>query len=164
MQLHQQNKRDGPAAPERFHKASPLYRPVLHQGVTEEDWEAFIRRWDLFRQRTTLAPRQAVAQLPACCEPELESAPFREDPRISDKTEADILTSMKPLAVLSIALCARRTALMKTVQEPGESVRPYVAAYAGSPMSADGAKRPPPPAAKKKDAPERQRLITPRTL
>ena len=130
MQLHQRNVHDGPQ-PEQLQKAPPLNRPILHQGVTEEDWEAFSRRWDLFSQSTTLTPRQSVAQLLACCEPELESAIFREDPTISDKSEAEILAAMKRLAVLSVALCARRTTLMKTAQEPGERVRPYVARLRG---------------------------------
>ena len=38
---------------------------------------------------------------------------------------------MKRLAVLSVALCDRRTTLMKTVQESGERVRPYVARLRG---------------------------------
>ena len=63
-----------------------------HQGVTEEDWGAFSRRWGLFRQSTTLIPRQSVAQLLACCEPELESALLREDLTTSEKSEAEILT------------------------------------------------------------------------
>ena len=121
MQLHQRNVHDGPQ-PGQLQKAPPLNRPILHQGVTEEDWEAFSRRWDLFSQSTTLTPRQSVAQLLACCEPELESTIFREDPTISDKSEAEILAAMKRLAVLSVALCARRTTLMKTAQEPGECV------------------------------------------
>ena len=133
MQLRQRNVhdvRDGNATGQ-LQKAPPLNRPVLQQGVTEEDWEAFKRRWNLLSQSTTLASRQLVAQLLACCEPELETALFREDPKINEKSETDILAAMKRLAVLSVALCARRTTLMKTIQEPGEWIRPYVARLRG---------------------------------
>ena len=130
MQLRQRNVHDGPGTVQ-LPKAPPLKRPELHQGITDEDWEAFSRRWDLFSSSTTLAPRQLAAQLLACCEPELEISLFREDPRISEKSKTDILGAMKRLAVLSMALCARRTALMKTVQEPGERIRPYVARLRG---------------------------------
>lgn len=130
MQLHQKNVHDSATAA-HLQKAPPLNRPELRQGVTDEDWEAFSRRWDLFRHSMTLAPRQIAAQLLACCEPELEIALFREDPFISAKSETEILAAMKRLAVLSVALCARRTALMNTAQEPGERVRPYVARLRG---------------------------------
>ena len=130
MQLHQRNVHDGPP-PEQRQKAPPLNRPSLQQGITDEDWESFSRRWDLFNQSTSLTPRQVVAQLLACCEPELETTLFREDPKISEKSEAEIMAAMKRLAVLSVALSARRTALLKTVQEPGERVRTYVARLRG---------------------------------
>ena len=130
MQLHQRNVHDGPA-PEQQQKAPPLHRPQLRQDITDEDWEAFDRRWDLFRKSTTLTPRQVVAQLLACCEPELETVLFREDPDIAGKSEEQVLAAMKRIAVLSVALCARRTALLKTGQDPGERVRPYVARLRG---------------------------------
>ena len=128
MQLHQTNVHESGGARQRPPK---MPRPELAQDITEEDWHVFTKRWELFCRGTSLAPQQISAQLLACCEPTLHTALLREDPGIADKPEADILSSMKRLSVLKVALCARRAALLCTRQDPGEPVRQYVARLRG---------------------------------
>ena len=128
MQLHQTNVHESGGARQRPPK---MPRPELTQDITEEDWHVFTKRWELFRRGTSLAPQQVSAQLLACCEPTLHTALLREDPGIADKSEKDILSSMKRLSVLKVALCARRAALLCTRQDPGEPVRQYVARLRG---------------------------------
>ena len=129
MQLHQKNVHDAQA--DGRQKAPEVGRPNLQQGIAEEDWVVFSRRWKLFLKGTRLTRAQVISQLLACCEPSLEAALFREDPNLADKSEADILTAMERLAVVSTALCARRAALLLTCQDPGENVRQYVSRLRG---------------------------------
>ena len=112
-------------------KAPKIDRPTIHQGCTEEDWAAFTRRWELFKAGTALHPSQVTPQLLACCEKDLESALFRDDPLVATKTPDTVLDSIKRLAVVGVALSARRAAALKTSQEPGEPIRQYVARLRG---------------------------------
>ena len=89
MQLHQTNVHESGGARQRPPK---MPRPELAQDITEEDWQVFIKRWELFCRGTSLAPQQISAQLLACCEPTLHTALLREDPGIADKSEKDILS------------------------------------------------------------------------
>ena len=122
MQLHQQNVHGSADTRQRPPK---MPRPTLTQGINEEDWNVFTRQWELFCKGTYLGPCQASAQLLACCEPMLHNALFREDLRIADMSTDDILSVMKRLAVLKVALCARRAAMLSTKQDPAENVRQY---------------------------------------
>ena len=112
-------------------KAPKIDRPTINQGCTEEDWAAFSRRWDLFKSGTALHPSQVTPQLIACCETELESALFQDDPQVASKSADIVLASIKRLAVIGVALSARRAATLKTCQEPGEPIRNYVARLRG---------------------------------
>ena len=122
IQLHQQNVHDSADTRQGPPK---MPRPTLTQGINEEDWNEFTRQWELFCKGTSLGPSQTSAQLLACCEATLHNTLFREDPRIADKKTDDILSAMKRLAVLQVALCARRAAMLSTKQDPAENVRQY---------------------------------------
>ena len=128
MQLHQKNVHE---ARDTRQKPPKINRPTLQQGIGEDDWAAFTRRWDMFQNGTELSPNQVTAQLLACCEPELEAALFREDPTLANKTKDEVLNAMKRLTVLSVALSVRRAKLLQTRQDPGENVRQYVARLRG---------------------------------
>ena len=128
MQLHQKNVHD---QPETRQKPPEIARPTLQQGISEEDWEAFTRRWALFCRETKLPTDRIPAQLMACCELQLEAALFRQDPSVASKCEADILDAMKQLAVMRVALSTRRATLLQTCQDHGEHVRQYVSRLRG---------------------------------
>nr|XP_053655345.1 uncharacterized protein LOC128704271 [Cherax quadricarinatus] len=128
MQLHQKNVHDTRDTRQKPPKINP---PTLQQGIGEDDWAAFTRWWEMFRNGTDLTPNQITAQLLACCEPELEAALFREMPTKASSPEAAVLDAMKRLTVVSVALSVRRAALLQMKQEPGEHVRQYVARLHG---------------------------------
>ena len=90
--------------------------------MNEEDWAAFERRWQLFKTGTDLHASRITAHLIACCDQDLECSLFRNDPHIASKSADDVLASIKSLAVVGVALSARRAALMLTNQDPGETV------------------------------------------
>ena len=73
MQLHQKNQYD--AQSDGRQKPPEICCPTLRQGIAEEDWEAFARRWSMLQKGTRLAEGQVTAQLLACCEPEFEPPP-----------------------------------------------------------------------------------------
>ena len=127
MQLHQANVHD--AAPRQ--RPPKTDRPSLRQGIGDDEWAAFTRRWEVFRNSTDMAAGQVIAQLLACCDSALEIALFRQDPGIAGRTEASVLGSLKQLAVVSVALSARRAAMLQTTQDGGEPVRQYVARLRG---------------------------------
>ena len=127
MQLHQAQVHD--CNPRQ--RPPKISRPSLQQGIGEDDWLAFTRRWEVFRQGTDMAPSQVTAQLLACCESQLEVALYREDSAIASKSSEQVMSAMKRLAVISVALSARRTTLLNTSQEGGEPVRQYVARLRG---------------------------------
>ena len=39
----------------------------MQLNITEEDWEAFKRRWDLFKAGTKMSQAQVTSQLIQCC-------------------------------------------------------------------------------------------------
>ena len=128
MELHQRNKHDS-----SFKQKPPkIDRPDIKLDMGEDDWEAFKRRWKLFKNGTDVSPTQVVPQLIACCESDLESALFREDAELSDKTEDQVLEAIRKLAVLKVALTTRRTQLLERVtQDHGERVQQFVSRIKG---------------------------------
>lgn len=100
MQLHQRNVH------EHSQRQPPpkISRPSVEQGVGEDDWAAFTRRWNMFRDCTELTPSQLNAQLLACCTPDLEASLFRDDPDIASRSEGEILASIHRLAVIHVIL------------------------------------------------------------
>ena len=128
MQLHQKNVHE---QPETRQKLPEIARPTLHQAISEEDWEAFSRRWSLFCRETRMTADQIPPQLIACCELPLEAALFREDPHIASKPEADTLVTLKQLSVMRVALSTRRATLLQTGQDHGEHVRQCVSRLKG---------------------------------
>lgn len=88
MQLHQKNVHD---VTDSRPKPPKISRPTLQQDVVEDDWAAFTRRWDMFRKGTDIAADQVTAQLLACCEPDVESALFRQDPSNANRSVEEVL-------------------------------------------------------------------------
>lgn len=129
MQLHQRNVHE--CADGSRQKPPQISRPTLAQAISEDEWAAFTRRWAVFKNGTDLSTGNVVAQLIACCEPDLEATLFREDAQIAGKSEEEVLASMKRLAVLGVALSARRSQLLQTRQDSGEPVRQFVARLRG---------------------------------
>ena len=78
MHLHQAQVHEG--TPRQ--RPPKISRPSLQQGIGEEDWLAFTRRWEVFCTGTAMDLGQATAQSLACCDPPLETALYRQDPDI----------------------------------------------------------------------------------
>ena len=127
MQLHQAQVHDH--CPRQ--RPPKINRPSLQMGIGEDEWLAFTRRWDVFHNGSDMNASQTTAQLIACCEPQLETALYRQDPEIARKEPGQVLAAMRRLSVICVALSARRSALLTTAQDAGEPVRQYVARLRG---------------------------------
>ena len=52
-------------------KAPPLIRPMVEQGISEEKWEGFLIKWDMFKSGSGIVAGSANAPLFDCCESQL---------------------------------------------------------------------------------------------
>ena len=124
LQLHQTNVHNNATQKQRPPKVD---RPRIAGGATAEEWATFNRRWETFKSATDMSQAETKCQLLACCEQELEANLFKDDPKLRDKTEGDILASMKSLAVIDVAATVRVTELLAMKQDHGEGIRSFVA-------------------------------------
>ena len=113
--------------PPRNQRPPKVDRPRIAGGATAEEWATFNRRWETFKSATDMSQAETKCQLLACCEQELEANLFKDDPKLRDKTEGDILASMKSLAVIDVAATVRVTELLAMKQDHGEGIRSFVA-------------------------------------
>ena len=84
-------------------KPPKLTRPSITKGVSEEEWFTISRKWEIFKNNTTIEQDQLSTQLWQCCDEELTSELFQDTPDICTIGEEDLLARIKQLAVLSVA-------------------------------------------------------------
>ena len=89
------------------------------------------RKWEIFKNSTTIPQEQLSTQLWQCCDEELTSELFRDTPNISTIGEEDLLARIKQLAVLSVATCVRKTELFSMRQDRGQPIRSFAAKVKG---------------------------------
>ena len=103
-------------------KAPAIPPPKLTGGVYEDQWDAFVREWDVYKGTVTISTSELPVHLLACCNPDLKSSVERADPRITSKSETDVLKEIKRHAVISVAASVLRTELFGMKQDHGETV------------------------------------------
>lgn len=106
-------------------------RPIIRKETSEEDWNTFIKKWDLFKRGTDIPNTQLTTHLWQCCDPELETELFKDVPDISTATETLLLASIKQLAVISIAASVRRADFLSLRQDHGQPIRSFAAKVKG---------------------------------
>ena len=112
-------------------KPPKLNRPSISKGISDEEWNTVSRKWEIFKNATNIPDAQLSTQLWQCCDEELTSELFRDVPNISTIDEANLLASIKKLAVLSVAACVRKTELFSLKQDRGQSIRSFAAQVKG---------------------------------
>ena len=68
LNLHCKDHTGVAAPPANRQKAPKLARPTISAGSTEETWNAFQARWNLFKNGTQLTPNETTQQLFQCCD------------------------------------------------------------------------------------------------
>lgn len=112
-------------------KAPKMDRPRIGSDVSEEEWNNFSRRWNLFRRCTDMQPAEITAQLFLCCEEDLGDQLLKEDPTAADGTHETLFNAIKRLAVIPVAVSVRRADLLQMRQAHGENIRSFYSKIKG---------------------------------
>ena len=112
-------------------KPPKIDRPKISKGCSEEIWRAFDTRWKLFKDGTQLTLQETSRQLFQCCDDDLGNDLLRSYPTILEGTETLLLEAIKKLAVTPVAITVRRSELLSTKQDHGESIRSFYAKVNG---------------------------------
>ena len=102
-----------------------IERPKVSRGSSEETWISFTKRWSLFKTGTGLSNSEKVHHLFECCDQDLGEAVLKSSPTAIHGTEENLLSVMKRLAVIPIAISIRRSDLLSCNQDHGEAGRAY---------------------------------------
>ena len=106
-------------------KAPELGRPKIARGASEETWNTFVARWTMWKRGTVLDAVGRVQHLFECYDEDLGDSILKGYQNAVHSTENELLDIMKRLAVIPVALCAKRADLLVTKQDHGESMRAY---------------------------------------
>jgi hypothetical protein len=108
-----------------------LDRPQVNVGISTEEWNVFVRRWNVFRTGSGISDASAPSQLFQCAGLELGDSILKASPNAPSGTTAQLLEVMRSLAVIPIATGVLRTELLQMRQERDEPFRAYAARVRG---------------------------------
>ena len=112
-------------------KGPKLERPKIALEASNEDWNAFRRRWDAFRKGTGIDNATASGQLLECATDGLMNIVLRASPSFVSLPIDDALKVLKSLAVVPVALGVLRSDLASLRQDQDEPFRAYAARVQG---------------------------------
>ena len=108
-----------------------LRRPSLNAGVSQEVWNAFVRRWDAFKVGSCIGEGAAAVQLFQCASEELADLLLKYNPQVFTCPVDEVLAAMRSLAVVPVARGVVRAELMQMRQMNDESFRLFAARVRG---------------------------------
>ena len=108
-----------------------LDRPSIGKESSEEVWNTFKTRWQMFKRGTHLSADDTVQQLFQCCEEDLGDAILKSYATAVSGTEQQLLEAIKQLAVIPVAISVKRTELLSLQQDRGENGRSFMARLKG---------------------------------
>jgi hypothetical protein len=108
-----------------------LERPKIDVGVSTEDWNVFVRRWEVFRTGSGINDTSAPYQLFQCAGTELGDSLLKANSNAASGTLNKLLAAMRSLAVIPVATCVSRTELLQLRQERDEAFRTFTAMVRG---------------------------------
>ena len=108
-----------------------LDRPKVDVGISMEEWNMFERHWNVFKSGSGINDVSAAPQLFQCTSTTLGDALLKMDPEITNKILADVLQSMKTLAVIPVATGVVRSELLEMKQQRDEAYRAFSARVRG---------------------------------
>ena len=109
-----------------------LERPKVDVGVTTEEWNLFVRRWDVFRAGSGINDTSAPSQLFQCAGTELGDSLLKVNANPVTDSVAQLLASMRSLAVIPVATGVLRHDLLQLRQERDETFRAFAARVRGT--------------------------------
>lgn len=123
--------------PQRNAEAAPaprgpkLLRPQADIGMSTEDWNIFVRRWEVFRVGNGIDEQSAPPQLFQCAGATLGDSLLRLDPNATSRALPELLMAMRSMAVIPVAIVVLRSELLQIKQERDESFRAFAARVRG---------------------------------
>ncbi len=108
-------------------KTPQILRPELKQDITAEEWYSFVAEWKTYKRIAKIPESELADQLYQCCDRPLARLLLKENPNIILEGEIALKIAMQRMAVLQVAVSVRRTKLLATTQEPGQSFREFFA-------------------------------------
>ena len=108
-------------------KLEKLPRPTFTLNMTESQWSFTKTQWDSYIKQSVVSESVKVMQLQAACDKDLRQRVFDTGNYASLTTENAFLAKMKELAVIVVHKSINLRNLWKTVQQPDEPVRAFVA-------------------------------------
>ncbi|XP_068189722.1 uncharacterized protein [Antennarius striatus] len=117
------------AAPAQAHtpQGPKLDRPRVDVGVSIEEWNVFLHRWEVFCTGLGIGVAQAPFQLFQCAGPELGDSLLKANPTVASGSLPDLIAAMRSLAVIPVATYVLRTELLRLHQERDETFRAFTA-------------------------------------
>ena len=115
-------------------KVEKVKRPVLKKGISEDKYLHFEKQWQRYKRSSGMNDLVIVRdQLISCCEEELsEDLENLYGSELDNKTEVQLLTMMRELAVVAQNHLVNIMRLRALVQDSDESVRSYLARLKGA--------------------------------
>ena len=108
-------------------KVPRIDRPELKQDINDEERYSFEAEWRRFKRCTDIRMAEVADQLFQCCDRRSSRLLLKENPDIIEAGEEALMAAMKKMAVIQIATSVRRTNLLVTKQEHGQSFREFYA-------------------------------------
>ena len=124
---HRPATSDPPAA-----RVEKVKRPTVSSAGTSEDWSYFKSRWGDYVKATRVSGADKVVQLLECCDEQLRKDLTRTaGGTLTNKTEEEVLTAMKSLAVREENVMVARVTLHNMRQDRDEPIRSFGARLRG---------------------------------
>ena len=112
-------------------KAPTFRAPEVKMGVYAEEWAAFERQWDVYRDSANVPAAKASVYLLNCCESVLMANIQKEDQNIATKSVDEVMAAIKRLAVVEVVTAVMQSELLSMVQDHDEPVRTFAARAKG---------------------------------
>ena len=113
-------------------RVEKVKRPNISSAGATEDWQYFKSRWNDYVRATKLTGTDKVIQLLECCDDQLRKDLTRTaNGTLAEKTEDEVLTAMRSLAVREENTMVARVTLQNMRQDRDEPIRAYGARLRG---------------------------------
>ena len=107
-------------------------RPTVSSAGSSEEWSYFESRWNDYVDARKITGQDKVVQLLECCDEQLRKDPTRSaGGSLTSKTEQEILSAMKKLAVCEENTLVARVTLHNMRQDHEETVQSFAARLHG---------------------------------
>ena len=98
---------------------------------TNEQWNAFVRRWETYKVGSHITAANEAMQLLECTDDCLGDIVLRAQPDFASLSIKNALSLLKSIAVVPVALGVIRSELMSMSQDPDEPFRTFAAKVQG---------------------------------